>query len=310
MIRVALLTAALAMVVAAIDSTTAAAQDGPMAARPADLRAAREALRAADGALSAAAEARGFAAGLAAALAEDAYVLREGAPLLHGRDRIHAHLAASPAGRLNWTTLRAGVSADGLHGYTFGGGTYTLPDGTPEFSRTLSYWRNEGGTWKVAAMVVNRADTPAKPAPAGFFPEDGAPSAPPASVSAASAATALDEVMQADRDFAAMAAAQNAPLAFRHYMAPDGAMLTDPVYGPDANYDLQKNSRTVVEWGPVAGGAAASGDLGFTIGVATFTEPDTGMRHYGKYLSVWRRQPNGEWRYVVDGGNARPASSP
>lgn len=269
-----------------------------------DLRAAREALRAADRAHSDAAD-RAAVDGLASALTEDAFFLREGESVLQGREAIRANLASSrmSRARLNWTTLRADVSADGAHGYTYGGGVYTRADGTTTFTRTISYWRNEGGAWKVAAMLVNLAATSAQPAPDGFFGDDQGVRGAPASAGAAE----LEAVMQADRDFAALATAQNPAIAFRDFMAPDGAMLGGPVYGPTANYELQKNGRGRLEWVPVHGGVAPSGDLGWTIGVATATNPDTGARNYSKYLSIWRRQPNGEWRFVVDGGNARPA---
>ena len=49
---------------------------------------------------------------------------------------------------------------------------------------------------------------------------------------------------------------------------------------------------------------AMQGDLGFTIGVATIRGELTS--HYSKYLTVWKKQPDGEWRFVADGGNPVP----
>jgi ketosteroid isomerase-like protein len=61
------------------------------------------------------------------------------------------------------------------------------------------------------------------------------------------------------------------------------------------------------EWHPVYSEGAASGDLGFTIGEAVITPsgatPDKAF--HSKYLTVWRRQPDGSVRYIVDGGNGR-----
>jgi ketosteroid isomerase-like protein len=269
-----------------------------------DLRAARAALAAADRAHSDASDAQGFVNGLTSAFTDDAYFLRESAPVLQGRETIRDYLAASPlaTARLNWTTLRADVSADGTHGYTYGGGVYTRANGTTLFTRTISYWRNEGGTWKVAAMVVNLSDRPAQAAPEGFFGDDQGVRGAPASAGV----DELEAVMQADRDFAALSVAQGPAIAFRDFMAPDGATLGGPVYGPEANYEIQKNGRGQLDWGPIVGEVAASGDLGFTIGLATATNPDTGARGFTKYLTVWVRQPNGDWRYVIDGGNGRP----
>jgi ketosteroid isomerase-like protein len=62
-------------------------------------------------------------------------------------------------------------------------------------------------------------------------------------------------------------------------------------------------------WHPVAGEVARSGDLGFTVGNAVFTGRSldgSPQVRYSKYLTVWKRQRDGSWRYVVDGGNARP----
>jgi ketosteroid isomerase-like protein len=63
--------------------------------------------------------------------------------------------------------------------------------------------------------------------------------------------------------------------------------------------------RAQLEWAPIAGDVAGSGDLGFTVGVARRTS-ETGERSFSKYLSVWSRQPGGAWRFVADAGTSRP----
>jgi hypothetical protein len=68
-------------------------------------------------------------------------------------------------------------------------------------------------------------------------------------------------------------------------MAPDGAMLSGPIYGPEALYALMSGGGGELEWGPIAGDVAGSGDLGFTVGVARRVS-ETGARSYSKYLSV------------------------
>jgi ketosteroid isomerase-like protein len=50
--------------------------------------------------------------------------------------------------------------------------------------------------------------------------------------------------------------------------------------------------------------------LGFTVGEYTLTgRGPTGaaVQRFGKYLTVWKRQPNGSWKFAVDGGNGSPA---
>jgi len=47
---------------------------------------------------------------------------------------------------------------------------------------------------------------------------------------------------------------------------------------------------------------AHSGDLGYSRGSydATYTPGDHAVREHGKYLAVWRKQPDGAWRVAVD----------
>ncbi len=52
-----------------------------------------------------------------------------------------------------------------------------------------------------------------------------------------------------------------------------------------------------------------SGDLAYELGreVITVTDKDGAKKqHHGKYVAVWRRQPNGDWRCVVDAPSSEP----
>ena len=62
------------------------------------------------------------------------------------------------------------------------------------------------------------------------------------------------------------------------------------------------------EWGPIDGLARASrsGDLGFTIGEARIAATPAEVS-YSKYLTIWRRETNGAYRFVFDIGSDRPA---
>ena len=61
----------------------------------------------------------------------------------------------------------------------------------------------------------------------------------------------------------------------------------------------------LLEWEPRVGDVAASGELGWLTGPSTFTAPD-GSKHYGNYLSVWTRKPEG-WRVFIDVGADAPS---
>ena len=55
-----------------------------------------------------------------------------------------------------------------------------------------------------------------------------------------------------------------------------------------------------LDWAPIASGK--SGELGFTVGKATFTasRPEDGWR--STYVTIWRRQPDGSWKVLFDTG--------
>jgi hypothetical protein len=66
-----------------------------------------------------------------------------------------------------------------------------------------------------------------------------------------------------------------------------------------------------LSWYPLRGEAAASGDLGWSIGHGTFADESSGsvQRFYSKYLTIWIRTASG-WRWLLDAGNPHPAPTP
>src|ERR1043166_5220408 len=101
--------------------------------------------------------------------------------------------------------------------------------------------------------------------------------------------------------------------AFGNAAAPDGIVFGGPeiVFGPAAIHDLFDAQRgTSLSWHPLYSRAAESGDLGFSIGESIATsrgQSGAAVQRFGKYLTIWRKEPNGDWKYVIDGGNARPS---
>jgi ketosteroid isomerase-like protein len=116
---------------------------------------------------------------------------------------------------------------------------------------------------------------------------------------------ALAEMMQADSEFAGMAAKDGYRKAFLHYMEDEAVLLRDnylPIIGADAiRYVTGMNDSTfTVDWSPQGGDVSTSGDMGFTFGIyelRTATESQSGT-----YVTVWRRQQDGMWKYVLDAG--------
>jgi ketosteroid isomerase-like protein len=55
-----------------------------------------------------------------------------------------------------------------------------------------------------------------------------------------------------------------------------------------------------VDWAPVT--SARRGDLGFTLGKATFTDRKDGSSWKGVYVTMWHFQPDGTWKVRFDTG--------
>ncbi|HUR31604.1 MAG TPA: hypothetical protein VMZ69_09235 [Saprospiraceae bacterium] len=60
-----------------------------------------------------------------------------------------------------------------------------------------------------------------------------------------------------------------------------------------------------ISWKPFKVEAAKSGELGYTLGDWQRETPDT--TYYGNYYTIWKKQSDGKWKWVVDGGNNTPA---
>jgi ketosteroid isomerase-like protein len=117
------------------------------------------------------------------------------------------------------------------------------------------------------------------------------------------AAAAVAELLAVDRAFAAKAQADGVPAAFTEYAAEDALIVTSSEItsgraGVTASYaDWPQGAH--LEWAPEAGRVSARGDMGWTWGNSAYVAPD-GTRRPGRYISVWTRDYEGNWRYAFD----------
>ena len=81
-----------------------------------------------------------------------------------------------------------------------------------------------------------------------------------------------------------------------------------PVIGKNnlANDWAGKTDTKEISWKPFRAEASASGDMGYTFGNWQYKGKDTTM--YGNYYTIWKKQKDGKWKFVVDGGNNTPAN--
>jgi ketosteroid isomerase-like protein len=305
------LLASLAIAVAACRETTGmddAALPEASAHSGIDLREERAALIARGNQLSDAIARKGVPDGLGDALAGNALFLAPRANTFRKKDAAIEWLSTNPIAptAIEWEVLAADVSNDATQGFTWTGGTIHIDLGTgpsdqPAFF--LIYWRKgPGGHWRIAALVFNLAGPQVGPLPPGF-------GTPTTEQRRHFRTVPEDKLLEIDARFSAASVRRGTGPAFRHFAAGNAMAVGGGqfIFGPEAIGEaFASEPGDVVSWVPRFAGIAESGDLGFTIGDATFNLVQFGT-FFTKYLTVWQRQDDGRWRFVADFGNSRPA---
>lgn len=125
------------------------------------------------------------------------------------------------------------------------------------------------------------------------------------------------ELIEADREFAQRTTEGGLDAWVRHF-APEGAMIsgqgeiTGEPYIRAAMVDVLSDTTIVFTWEPRRARAAESGELGYTVGDYRISRRDSAgtiaeTLDRGMYVTIWRRQPDGGWKVVVDiGTSAQP----
>jgi len=119
-----------------------------------------------------------------------------------------------------------------------------------------------------------------------------------------------EEIIQTDIAMSNMAAKAGFFKALLAY-ADDSVMKPTegefPVIGKKALeiYWEGKDGTKQLSWEPFRAEASRSGDLGYTLGTWKFARNDSTL--YGNYYTIWKKQADGKWKFVFDGGNGTPA---
>ena len=115
-------------------------------------------------------------------------------------------------------------------------------------------------------------------------------------------------LMKTDRDFSEMSVKEGMFRAFLFYIADDGVILRNDSYPSKGKETLQKryegksDSSFILSWEPSYEMISQSGDLGYTYGIYTNTEKSDGKISKGTYLTIWKKQGDGSWKFVMDTG--------
>jgi ketosteroid isomerase-like protein len=113
-----------------------------------------------------------------------------------------------------------------------------------------------------------------------------------------------------ERRFAA-AVAQGGGAAFASYFDPDGMTMANrqnPLIGQAAIAAHATWSPTAYQltWTPEGGELSPSGDMGYTWGQYEGRSTTSAAVESGRYMTVWKKEPDGSWKIVMDTSNEDP----
>jgi len=117
-------------------------------------------------------------------------------------------------------------------------------------------------------------------------------------------------LLKTDFEFAQKSKELGAAEAFYLYMDQNGIQFpasSDPITGNSAIRDAMKPDNDYqLNWEPQFAEVAKSGDMGWTWGKYTITTNGGLKTRNGKYLNVWVKQKDGNWKVRADIGNVQP----
>jgi len=126
--------------------------------------------------------------------------------------------------------------------------------------------------------------------------------------------SALQDMVKTEQAFSKTAEDKNTRDAFMEFIADDG-LLFRPGAVNGKKWMLEhpvppSDKKPLLAWQPAFAGMAAAGDLGFTTGPWEFKNDikDEQPSGYGHFVTMWKKQANGAWRFVLDLGISHPQS--
>ncbi len=124
---------------------------------------------------------------------------------------------------------------------------------------------------------------------------------------------AQKKLLDADWEFSRTSVKKGAAAAFYLYLTNNALQLPEgslPIYGRKAIFDTMMQGNYALSWTPIKAEVAESGELGWTWGkyiVVVMKEDGTESTGFGKYLNIWKKDSDGNWKVAVDMGNQSPS---
>lgn len=287
---------------------------GAAPARSADLQAELDAVVQAEKAFSKTSVEKGMRDSFVEFLAEDGILFRPDP--VPGKEWTRARPA--PPVTLIWRPVHADIARSADLGYTTGPWEIRKPE-TKEVlghGQYITVWKKQAdGSWKAAIDIGIGNEPPVAPAPTVDGPETPIRLAatPQGEAPVADPKKSKVELLTADRELSQASVAKGAA-AYAGGFAEDARLFrlgSFPYVGKEAVRNAITAEKGKMSWEPAGGDVSRAGDLGYTYGKYELAGggPD-GKGERGNYMRIWKREPGGSWRVVVDVTNPPPPPPP
>ena len=115
-------------------------------------------------------------------------------------------------------------------------------------------------------------------------------------------------LINADNAFSNLSGEKGMKNAFLEYIDSNGVLLRPnviPIAGADAvDYIIGlKDEGYTMTWKPNNAVVAVSGELGYTYGSYILQPASKDTVFYGTYVSIWKKQDDGKWKFILQSGN-------
>ena len=122
----------------------------------------------------------------------------------------------------------------------------------------------------------------------------------------------LKSMVETERAFSRTAEEKGTREAFAAFIAADGILFRpNPVVGKKwlQEHPLPPSAaRPLLSWQPIFAAVSGAGDLGYTTGPWQFKTDikDAKASAFGNFMTVWKKQADGSWRFALDLGISNP----
>ncbi len=145
----------------------------------------------------------------------------------------------------------------------------------------------------IAASAIGFAHAEEQP------PTDGVPRA-----------VAQMAIRESEKKFYEMGQAQGTRAAFLHFLADDSIVFRPgPVSGKEV-WNKRPEGGISLKWKPKFVWVSRSADLGYSTGPAEWRKAKEDLKPfgYGQFITIWKKQKDGEWRAALDVGGEVPGA--